>query len=295
MPLVSVLTTSYNRADFIGEAIESVLASSFEDFEYIIVDDRSTDDTYEIAKSYEARDPRVRVYQNEQNLGDYPNRNKAASYASGKYLKYVDADDHVYPTGVEVLVSMMEMHPDVGYGLCSLPQKQESPFPIRLTPRDAYLSHFMGTPVFHKAPLSAIINRDAFEKVGGFPARRMSSDYEMWLKLSRVFPVLLMPDGVVWYREHDSQEMNEHSRFIGQYIEITLAYLGSPDCPLNELEVNTAIARVRLNSRQDALRWALKGKASLSLQIHKAAKLSFRDYFALCGTIAVYPFRKLFR
>ena len=95
-PLVSVLMTAYNREKYIEEAIGSVLASTYTYFELIIVDDCSKDKTVEIAKKYERMDERVKVYINETNLGDYPNRNKAASYASGEYLKYVDSDDLVY-------------------------------------------------------------------------------------------------------------------------------------------------------------------------------------------------------
>src|SRR5258708_2657866 len=106
-PLVSVLTTAYNREKYLAECIESVLASTFRDYEHIIVDDQSTDRTYEIALTYAKKDSRIRVYRNEKNLGDYPNRNCAASYATGKYIKYIDADDYVYPHGLAVIVRMM--------------------------------------------------------------------------------------------------------------------------------------------------------------------------------------------
>ena len=86
--LVSVLMTSFNRDKYIAEAIDSVLASTYQNWELIIVDDCSKDKTVEIAKSYEAKDNRIKVYVNKKNLGDYPNRNKAASYAKGKYIKY---------------------------------------------------------------------------------------------------------------------------------------------------------------------------------------------------------------
>ena len=72
-PLVSVLMTAYNRQQFIAEAIESVLASTYINFELIIVDDCSKDDTVLIAKTYEKLDARIQVHINEQNLGDYGN------------------------------------------------------------------------------------------------------------------------------------------------------------------------------------------------------------------------------
>ena len=89
-PLVSVLMTAWNRQEFIAEAIESVLASTYNNFELIIVDDCSTDNTVAIARTYQEQDTRIKIFQNEKNLGDYPNRNKAVSYASGKYIKYLD-------------------------------------------------------------------------------------------------------------------------------------------------------------------------------------------------------------
>src|SRR6186713_1635409 len=104
-PLVSVLMTSYNREKYISDAIESVLASTYVNFEVIVVDDCSKDRTVELARSYAERDSRIKIYENEKNLGDYPNRNRAATYAKGKYLKYIDADDYIYPWGLELLIS----------------------------------------------------------------------------------------------------------------------------------------------------------------------------------------------
>jgi len=95
---VSILTTVYNREKHLAACINSVLACSYQDWELIIVDDVSTDASVAIAKSYEQKDARIKVYVNDKNLGDYPNRNKAASYAKGKYIKYLDADDIIYPT-----------------------------------------------------------------------------------------------------------------------------------------------------------------------------------------------------
>src|SRR5690349_21051330 len=95
-PKISVLMTAYNRASYIGAAIESVLAQTERDFELVVVDDRSTDDTVAVASAY-LSDPRVRIARNERNLGDYPNRNHAATLARGRFIKYHDSDDVMYP------------------------------------------------------------------------------------------------------------------------------------------------------------------------------------------------------
>jgi glycosyltransferase involved in cell wall biosynthesis len=202
--------TTYNREKYIIEAIESVLASTYINFELIIVDDGSKDDTVNIAKSYALKDPRVFVYINEKNLGDYPNRNKAASYAKGKYLKYVDADDFIYPWGLEILVSSMEKHPEAGWGLCSLNQDIDRPYPFLLKYSEIYAYHFFKSSLFHKAPLSAIIKRDVFNKVGRFSGKQHMGDYEMWHLLGLEFDLVLMTDGLVWSREHSDQQMSDN-------------------------------------------------------------------------------------
>ena len=79
-PTVSVLVTLYNREAFIGAALTSILASTYEDFEVVVVDDASTDNSCELAKSIAATDSRVRVSRNEANLGDYGNRRRAAAF-----------------------------------------------------------------------------------------------------------------------------------------------------------------------------------------------------------------------
>ncbi len=82
-PLVSVLITSYNRDKYIAQAIQSVLASTYNNFELIIVDDCSTDQSFAKAQRYAASDERISAYVNEKNLTQFGNRNKAASFARG--------------------------------------------------------------------------------------------------------------------------------------------------------------------------------------------------------------------
>lgn len=150
-PLVSVLVTSYNRANYIAASLESVLASHFSDLEVIVSDDASSDDTVGIAQVFAGRDERVRVFVNEQNLGDYPNRNRAASLARGRYIKYVDSDDILYPHALTVMVEGMERFPEAGFGLSSLPDPKV-PYPAVSTPHQTYKEHFSGFSHFDRAP-----------------------------------------------------------------------------------------------------------------------------------------------
>ena len=211
-PTVSVLTTVYNRAKFLGECIESVQQSRFTDYEHIIVDDGSTDDSVAIAERYAAQDPRIKVFVNEQNLGDYPNRNQAAKHASGKYLKYLDADDLHGPWILNVMVDAMEQFPDAGFGIIDH-GKNVPTFPIHLTGAQAQDDFYSNRRnLLGRSPINAIIKRDAFETAGGFSGKRMVGDFEMWHVLSQKHSVVVIPSGLAHYRQHDDQEMTDHAQ-----------------------------------------------------------------------------------
>lgn len=274
-PLVSVLMTSYNREKYIGEAIESVLQSSYSNFELIISDDASKDNTVKIARAYAEKDKRVKVYINPNNLGDYPNRNKAASYASGKYLKYVDADDYIYPWGLELLMKTMEQFPEAGWGLCSMDPLKDKPYPILLSPQEAYLLNYTQLSIFHKAPLSAIIKRDVFIMAGGFASIRMAGDYEMWHRLAQKHHVVLMPHGIVWYRTHGEQEISQYKLYLKVYESIKVQYLGSANCPLDSETRNELLKKGKRNIQKNiikniiALKWKTARESITSLQVYK--------------------------
>lgn len=283
-PLVSVLMTVYNREKYIEEAIESVLKSTYTNFELIIVDDRSSDKSVEIATRSAEKDERVKVYINEENLGDYPNRNKAASFANGKYLKYVDADDMIYPHGLEQLVYFMEQFPEAGYGLCSLPQDKIKQFPFQLNPREAYQRHYFQQQLFHKAPLSSIIKKSAFNAVGGFSGKQHLGDFEMWNVLSQKFPVVLMPQGIAWYREHNEQQMADNRADPAvpfKYLLLADDLLMTKDCPLNEEERNKAL-QINRRHKSRAIVSALKHHSlSKSLEMKKKSGMSFYSILIL--------------
>ena len=206
-PKVSILTTCYNRAHFLEETIKSVLAQTFEDFEYIIVDDCSTDGSIEIANRFANIDHRIKVYKNEVNLGDYPNRNRAASHATGEYLKYVDSDDILFPHTIDVMVRCIDSFPDAAVGLSAAFIK-EAHYPICLTPTDAFHFNFTQTDIFGRAPGSAIIRRSAFEAQEGFSGLRQIGDFECWLKLACYYPLVVMSRDLYWARTHADQEQH---------------------------------------------------------------------------------------
>ncbi|MFI3303732.1 MAG: glycosyltransferase family 2 protein [Rikenellaceae bacterium] len=271
-PVVSVLMTAYNREKYIGEAIESVLSQTYSDWELIVTDDVSKDKTVEIVRGYASKDPRIKLYVNDTNLGDYPNRNRAASYAKGKYLKYLDADDLMYPWALGSLVMMMEANPSAGWGLCSL-DSEDKIYPILLSPKETYMNHYFRRSLFHKAPLSSIIKRDVFEEVGGFSGKQHLGDFEMWHILGRRYPLLTMPHGMVWYRTHDDQQMadNRTDPFVPfKYDFIKIELVNHDDSPLSSDERESITSNVeRSVSRAIA-------KQFINLNLAKARQM--REY-----------------
>lgn len=205
--MVSVLMTAYNRQEYIAEAIDSVLASDFADFELIIVDDRSTDNTVTIAKAYEQKDSRIKVFVNDHNLGDYPNRNQAASYALGKYIKYVDSDDKILPHGLGLMVAAMEQFPKAAFGFSDT-KNTSSKYPFQYSGEEALRKHFLRGGLLQAGPSTSIIRTAAFKKMGGFSGQRFISDYQAWLRFCLDYAVVIFSTGLMWVRSHKGQEMD---------------------------------------------------------------------------------------
>jgi glycosyltransferase involved in cell wall biosynthesis len=115
-PLVSILTPTYNSEVFLAECIESVLAQTHENWEYLIVDDASTDRTVELALSYAAQDPRIGVHRHANRLGVPANWNRTLRYLSpdSVYCKFVHADDSLYPQCIQRMVECAEANPSAG-------------------------------------------------------------------------------------------------------------------------------------------------------------------------------------
>lgn len=114
-PVVSVVTPFHNTAEYLAECIESVLAQSMRDFEYILLDNCSTDDSRAIAERYAATDPRIRIVHNAQLLSQVPNYNRALTLISAqtRYVKVVQADDTIFPRCLEEMVAFADAHPSV--------------------------------------------------------------------------------------------------------------------------------------------------------------------------------------
>ena len=133
-PTVSVVMPVYNREDVVGESIESILNQTFTDFEFIIVDDGSTDKTLDIINKYASQDSRIKIIVHEKNCGVGCARNTAQRAAKGKYLSIMDSDDVAVSTKLETQVQVMKEHPDI-IALNGLQAYYDANLPIKKNPK----------------------------------------------------------------------------------------------------------------------------------------------------------------
>jgi len=264
-PLVSVLLTAYNRESLIPAAIESVLAQMFDDFELLVVDDHSTDATLEIGQAYARRDARIRVVTNDATLGQFANRNRAAHLARGRFLKYHDSDDVMYPHALAVMVPALLAEPTAGLAISSGTCWAGGPCPMLLTPRMSYQREFLGQGLFMCGPSGALFRREVFHALGGFPEQGVGSDYLFWLAACARYHVLLLPADLFWYRLHDGQELRSR-RAAWEYAVVPRAAwqaLAADTCPLTgeeriQARTNLLYGVLKLTYRDArAGRWAL--------------------------------------
>jgi glycosyltransferase involved in cell wall biosynthesis len=210
-PLVSILMTAYNRDNFIAEAIESVLASTYGNFELLVIDDCSTDYTYATAQKYTLADSRIKVYVNEKNLGDYPNRNKAASLASGEFIMYVDSDDKLLPDTITNIFK----DSNGGHGLNFAMYWRHSDMRFQLAGSDALKMHFFDKQFLYMGPGGTFIRKSFFDSVGGYPEKYgPANDMYFNLKACCFSEIYLFPYEFIYYRIHDGQEINNHFNYL---------------------------------------------------------------------------------
>ncbi|MBL8812543.1 MAG: glycosyltransferase [Planctomycetaceae bacterium] len=283
-PPISVLVTVYNRSKYVTVAIQSVLRSAFTDFELIVVDDASTDDSYEIARTAISGDSRCRIYKNERNLGQFQNRNKAVSYAAGKYIKYLDSDDLIYPYSLSIMYEAISSFPTASHAICHSLRDDVIPYPQCLSPREAYSRQFLGAGCMSAGPSGAIIERERFLEIGGYRMCGVASDIDLWFRLGALWDTVLIQPALIWWRRHEGQafsaRLSEIDYIQGEFCIISDA-LNSVHCPLDEAARASARSRLRRNTARKLLRLATRQRQPhTAFQLWRRFGLTTRDFLA---------------
>lgn len=203
MPRISVLMAVYNGEKYMDQSIRSVLTQNFEDFEFVIVDDCSTDQTAELISSY--ADGRIVYLRNDRNLGQTASLNRALGHARSAIVARIDADDVYRQNKLSRQWQFMQDHPEVTVcGTWAIridaegqPQGVTSP-PLDVA--DVRFRLLRGVPVCH---VSVVMRRDAIIAAGGYPVGyRFAADYALWSALVRRGAIITnIPDRLMEYRE----------------------------------------------------------------------------------------------
>ena len=207
--LVSVIIPTYNRADFIGASIRSVLEQTYTNLELIVVDDGSTDDTGSVIAAFS--DPRFR-YIRQPNRGRSNARNHALSLAKGKYITFLDSDDMYLPDKVQTQVSYLRSHPGTGMIYTSahcvdaqgemLPNKYKASVSGLIYENIAFF-----TPVTITLP-TVMTYKDVFDHVGGFDEQMYRfEDTDMWRRISKYCRIDAMQEYTCLLRTHDDNSL----------------------------------------------------------------------------------------
>lgn len=194
-PTVSVIVPSYNRADFLPRAIKSILSQTFRDFEVIVVDDCSTDNTQEVARSF--NDERIRYIKHDRNKGAGAARNTGIKDAKAPYVAFLDSDDEWLPEKLEEQINRIRTLPDeIGVVYCDRTVIVEKTGRIIKTsiPKAKGNAHAVILRYCALASCSTLIRKNCFEKVGFFDETLPClEDWEMWMRVSKHYEFDLIP------------------------------------------------------------------------------------------------------
>jgi hypothetical protein len=188
-PKVTVVTPAFNVGRYIGEAVDSVMRQTFADFEYIVVDDGSTDNSVEVVRAHAGDDPRFRLVPGEHR-GLSAARNVGIRESKAKYIAYLDGDDRWHPKFLERQVALIEsLPPDVGAVFCRSRMILENGTPVffqwQRSGRYDFDDFLIGANPARNGS-SLLIRTACFEDVGGFDETlQYVEDLDMWLRIAK--------------------------------------------------------------------------------------------------------------
>lgn len=200
--LVSVIIPTYNRVDYLHEAVESVLAQTFRNFELIVVDDGSTDDTQKVAASWKGK---LR-YLRQKNSGPSAARNNGIRNSVGRFIAFLDSDDTWTPEMLEKQVLMFKKNPAAGLiatGYTLMNTERQLTKQIIMSSKDladaARGNHYMN----FFATSSVMVKKHCFQATGLFNEKlRFAEDWDMWLRILQHYDFAYLPQALMNYRVH---------------------------------------------------------------------------------------------
>jgi len=213
MPKVSVITPSYNHARFLPERVASIFGQTFKDFEWIIIDDCSTDGSQEVLLRLVNEDPRVTLLFHDQNAGMAKTTREAIEASSGKYVYRAESDDVCHPDFLERMVQVLDAHPQVGFAYCRGLHMDEEGNLWGGLHQGKEDSIYKGTEFFSSLAMgnfipgpNIVFTRQAHDLVGGFGLGpfQVGCDWHFSLRLCLQFDVAYVTEPLGYHRTHSS-------------------------------------------------------------------------------------------
>lgn len=222
MPAVSIILPVYNGIKYLPQSVESILAQDFTDFEFLILDDCSTDGSWEWLPLL--KDDRVSLFRNEQNRGLFYNLNFLIKKSKASIIKLWSQDDVMYPDCIGTIVAFHHQHPQIGFSYTgrdyidasgnNLNIQQQDDTPEIVSPiLHARIAFFTGSIAGNIANVA--LNKSALDNTGLFNEQmKISADFEMWVRLAKNYPVGFIKKALVQLRNHKEQLSGQEKYFI---------------------------------------------------------------------------------
>lgn len=224
-PLVSVITPAYNSAQYIREAVDSVISQSYQPIEYIVIDDGSTDGTYEILSQYSSEEKIILLsHENNCNKGQSASLNLGLKLCRGKYIVILDSDDVLDNGKIAKQVQFMEENQDVGavYGQAMV--VSETGEPLYELPSNDHIEK--GDPnellldCYIPSPGAVLFRKSVLDEVGFFEEGfRASQDHDLLVRLAEIAPLAFQRGLVFYYRRHENSisELGQEKRWLAGF------------------------------------------------------------------------------
>lgn len=266
MPLVSICIPTYNGASYLEACLDSALAQTFPDFEVLIVDDQSTDQSYQIAQAYATRDPRIRVVRNKHNLGLVGNWNQCILLAQGEWVKFLFQDDILEPNCIERMFAVCG--PNTSMVVCKRniifedDSKELKETFLRYIQRYDMDKIFPGEMAissekvckavldnlgenFVGEPTAVLLHRSVFNRFGFFNPYLISiCDLEYWIRVGTHTGLIYVPEVLAHFRRH-----RKGATFVDHKLREFRLYLDRPVC-IHDFVFHPLYAPLRLYASQ---------------------------------------------
>lgn len=200
--LISIVLPVYNGAKYLRESIDSVLAQTYTNWELLIVDDCSQDETPEIAQEYARKDSRIRYFRNQENLRLPRNLNKGFSLTKGDYLTWTSDDNRYHPAALERMHAALEADPAAQFVFASCRIIDSEGIPVE----QISVTQNSRKQIVGSNPVGAcfMYTRKVYEAVGDYdPELVLVEDFDYWQRICMRFPCVAIEDFLYDYRWHD--------------------------------------------------------------------------------------------